>query len=132
MIEKTGASHLRDSPYACRLISSSGSKPSIATGEVSRSGLARAAAFHPNSLRKLGSGDWNPTADTLLKLERLLQRGTADVLVGPERIIDEARNGRMFIPSTTTTTGRMKATSSFPRKWPHRMRSTSWRATAAA
>jgi len=69
----------------------------IATGEVSRSGLARAAGLHPNSLRKLGSGDWNPTADTLLKLEKLLQRGTADVLVGPERIIDEARNGRMFI-----------------------------------
>ena len=27
----------------------------IATGEVSRSGLARAAGLHPNSLRKLGS-----------------------------------------------------------------------------
>src|SRR6187399_3299868 len=69
----------------------------IATGEVSRAGLARAAGLHPNSLRKLGTGDWNPTADTLLKLEKLLQRGTTDVLVGPERIIDEARNGRMFI-----------------------------------
>ncbi|QIK97005.1 3,4-dihydroxy-2-butanone-4-phosphate synthase [Sphingomonas sp. HDW15A] len=69
----------------------------IATGEISRSGLARAAGLHPNSLRKLGHGDWNPTADTLLKLEKLLQRGTTDVLVGPERIIDEARNGRMFI-----------------------------------
>jgi 3,4-dihydroxy 2-butanone 4-phosphate synthase/GTP cyclohydrolase II len=69
----------------------------IATGEVSRSGLARAAGLHPNSLRKLGAADWNPTADTLLKLEKLLQGGTADVLVGPERIIDEARNGRMFI-----------------------------------
>jgi 3,4-dihydroxy 2-butanone 4-phosphate synthase / GTP cyclohydrolase II len=69
----------------------------IATGEVSRAGLARAAGLHPNSLRKLGSPDWNPTADTLLKLERLLQAGTTDVLVGPERIIDEARNGRMFI-----------------------------------
>jgi 3,4-dihydroxy 2-butanone 4-phosphate synthase/GTP cyclohydrolase II len=69
----------------------------IATGEVSRAGLARAAGLHPNSLRKLGSDDWNPTADTLLKLEKLLQGGTADVLVGPEKIIDEARNGRMFI-----------------------------------
>ena len=69
----------------------------IATGEVSRSGLARAAGLHPNSLRKLGHSDWNPTADTLLKLEKLLQSGPADVLVGPERIIDEARNGRMFI-----------------------------------
>jgi 3,4-dihydroxy 2-butanone 4-phosphate synthase/GTP cyclohydrolase II len=68
----------------------------IATGEVSRAGLARAAGLHPNSLRKLGSDEWNPTADTLTRLEKLIQRGT-DVLVGPEAIIDEARNGRMFI-----------------------------------
>src|SRR5919106_1455320 len=69
----------------------------IATGEVSRSGLARAAGLHPNSLRKLGSPDWNPTADTLTRLEKLIRRGTADVLVGAEAIINEARNGRMFI-----------------------------------
>jgi 3,4-dihydroxy 2-butanone 4-phosphate synthase/GTP cyclohydrolase II len=69
----------------------------IATGEVSRSGLARAAGLHPNSLRKLGSPDWNPTADTLGRLERLIQRGSTDILVGPEEIINEARNGRMFI-----------------------------------
>jgi len=69
----------------------------IATGEVSRAALARAAGLHPNSLRKLGSADWNPTADTLLRLEKLLQRGTTGVLVGTEAIIDEARNGRMFI-----------------------------------
>ncbi|HVF83201.1 MAG TPA: 3,4-dihydroxy-2-butanone-4-phosphate synthase [Sphingomicrobium sp.] len=69
----------------------------IETGEISRSGLARAAGLHPNSLRKLGSPEWNPTADTLLRLEKLLQRGTAEVLVGAEQIINEARNGRMFI-----------------------------------
>lgn len=69
----------------------------IATGEVSRAGLARAAGLHPNSLRKLGSTDWNPTADTLGRLEKLIQRGSADVLAGPEEIINEARNGRMFI-----------------------------------
>ena len=69
----------------------------IATGEVSRSGLARAAGLHPNSLRKLGSPDWNPTADTLGRLEKLLQRGNTELLVGAEAIIDEARNGRMFI-----------------------------------
>ena len=69
----------------------------IETGEVSRAGLARAAGLHPNSLRKLGSADWNPTADTLGRLERLLARGTAEVLVGAETIINEARNGRMFI-----------------------------------
>jgi 3,4-dihydroxy 2-butanone 4-phosphate synthase/GTP cyclohydrolase II len=69
----------------------------IATGEVSRSGLARAAGLHPNSLRKLGASDWNPTADTLTRLEKLIQRGSAEVLVGTEGIINEARNGRMFI-----------------------------------
>jgi len=69
----------------------------IATGEVSRAGLARAAGLHPNSLRKLGSDEWNPTADTLTRLEKLIQRGTTEVLVGTEAIIDEARNGRMFI-----------------------------------
>src|SRR3954447_4244109 len=69
----------------------------IATGEVSRAGLARAAGLHPNSLRKLGASDWNPTADTLGRLEKLIQRGSGDVLVGPEEIINEARNGRMFI-----------------------------------
>jgi 3,4-dihydroxy 2-butanone 4-phosphate synthase/GTP cyclohydrolase II len=69
----------------------------IETGEVSRAGLARAAGLHPNSLRKLGQADWNPTADTLGRLEKLIQRGTADVLVGTEQIINEARNGRMFI-----------------------------------
>ena len=69
----------------------------IATGEVSRSGLARAAGLHPNSLRKLGAPDWNPTADTLVRLEKLINSDAACVLVGAEAIIDEARNGRMFI-----------------------------------
>ena len=69
----------------------------IETGEVSRAGLARAAGLHPNSLRKLGQPDWNPTADTLVRLEKLIQRGSAEVLVGTEAIINEARNGRMFI-----------------------------------
>ena len=69
----------------------------IETGEISRAGLARAAGLHANSLRKLGQPDWNPTADTLGRLEKLIQRGTTDVLVSAEAIIDEARNGRMFI-----------------------------------
>jgi 3,4-dihydroxy 2-butanone 4-phosphate synthase/GTP cyclohydrolase II len=69
----------------------------VETGEVSRAGLARAAGLHPNSLRKLGSADWNPTADTLSRLEKLIQRGNTEVLVGTEAIINEARNGRMFI-----------------------------------
>jgi len=56
----------------------------IATGEVSRAGLARAAGLHPNSLAKLGAADWNPPADTLGRPEKLIQRGSADVLVGSE------------------------------------------------
>src|SRR4029078_12098992 len=69
----------------------------VATGEVSRACVARAAGLHPNSLRKLGSGEWNPTADTLTRLEKLIQRGTTEVLVGTEEIIEQAREGRMFI-----------------------------------
>ena len=69
----------------------------IDTGEISRAALARAAGLHPNSLRKLGQQDWNPTADTLKRLEKLIQQGNTDLLVGAEAIINEARNGRMFI-----------------------------------
>src|SRR5690349_12489864 len=69
----------------------------VDSGEASRSGLARAAGLHPNSLRKLGASDWNPTADTLVRLEKLINGGVQEVLVGAEAIIDEARNGRMFI-----------------------------------
>lgn len=70
----------------------------IVEGGISRSGLARAAGLHANSLRKMDDPDWNPTADTLGKLEQYLVRregGTA--LASPEEIINEARNGRMFI-----------------------------------
>ncbi|HEX7742376.1 MAG TPA: 3,4-dihydroxy-2-butanone-4-phosphate synthase [Sphingobium sp.] len=67
-------------------------------GGMSRSGLARAAGLHANSLRKLGEPDWNPTADTLGKLESyLLRREGGTALASPEEIINEARNGRMFI-----------------------------------
>jgi 3,4-dihydroxy 2-butanone 4-phosphate synthase / GTP cyclohydrolase II len=69
----------------------------VAAGEMSRAGLARAAGLHPNSLRKLGDSDWNPTADTLLKLEKFLASGSRGVMASAEAIIDEARNGRMFI-----------------------------------
>src|SRR3954454_22165017 len=69
----------------------------VAAGEMSRAGLARAAGLHPNSLRKLGDSDWNPTADTLGKLEKFLASGSEGVMASAEQIIDEARNGRMFI-----------------------------------
>ena len=70
----------------------------VTAGSVTRSGLARAAGLHANTLRDLDAPDWNPTADTLRKIERyLLRAGDAPVLAPIEDIIDEARNGRMFI-----------------------------------
>ena len=70
----------------------------IAQGAVSRSSLARAAGLHANSLRQLELPGWNPTADTLRKLEAYLTANDdRPALVPIEEIIEEARNGRMFI-----------------------------------
>jgi 3,4-dihydroxy 2-butanone 4-phosphate synthase/GTP cyclohydrolase II len=70
----------------------------VTEGGLSRSGLARAAGLHANSLRRLGEIDWNPTAETLSKLESyLIKREGGTALASPEEIINEARNGRMFI-----------------------------------
>ncbi|MES2096645.1 MAG: 3,4-dihydroxy-2-butanone-4-phosphate synthase [Pseudomonadota bacterium] len=70
----------------------------VSSGGISRSGLARAAGLHANSLRSLEEEEWNPTADTLKKLESyLILREKRPALVPIEEIIEEARNGRMFI-----------------------------------
>ncbi|WP_427968897.1 3,4-dihydroxy-2-butanone-4-phosphate synthase [Altererythrobacter sp.] len=70
----------------------------VASGEMTRAGLARAAGLHANTLRDCGEDGWNPTAETLAKLENfLLHNDERPVLVGIEEIIDEARNGRMYI-----------------------------------
>ena len=70
----------------------------VTEGGMSRSGLARAAGLHANSLRDCTEPDWNPTADTLGKLERaLFDSDDTPALVPIEEIIEEARNGRMFI-----------------------------------
>ncbi|OYW47740.1 MAG: 3,4-dihydroxy-2-butanone-4-phosphate synthase [Novosphingobium sp. 12-63-9] len=70
----------------------------VVDGGMSRSGLARAAGLHANTLRDLTEPGWNPTADTLAKLERFLaDSDDTPALVPIEEIIDEARNGRMFI-----------------------------------
>jgi 3,4-dihydroxy 2-butanone 4-phosphate synthase/GTP cyclohydrolase II len=67
-------------------------------GGMSRAGLARAAGLHANTLRDCTEDGWNPTAETLRKLEGFLwDADEAPVMVGIEEIIDEARNGRMFI-----------------------------------
>ena len=70
----------------------------VTSGEMSRSGLARAAGLHANTLRDCGEPHWNPTAETLGKLERFLSSNDDRPVLAPiEEIIDEARNGRMFI-----------------------------------
>ena len=67
-------------------------------GGMSRSGLARAAGLHANTLRDLDTSGWNPTADTLRKLELFLfSNDDSPALVPIEEIIEEARNGRMYI-----------------------------------
>jgi 3,4-dihydroxy 2-butanone 4-phosphate synthase / GTP cyclohydrolase II len=70
----------------------------VANGGVSRSGLARAAGLHANTLRDLDDAEWNPTAETLRKLEvYLAANDDRPALVPIEEIIEEARNGRMYI-----------------------------------
>ena len=67
-------------------------------GGMTRAGLARAAGLHANTLRDCTEEEWNPTAETLAKLERFLDASDeTPVLVGIEDIIEEARNGRMYI-----------------------------------
>ncbi len=70
----------------------------VTEGGMSRSGLARASGLHANTLRDLETSDWNPTAETLRKLETFLfSNDDAPTLVPIEEIIEEARNGRMYI-----------------------------------
>ena len=70
----------------------------VEDGTISRTALARAAGLHPNSLRECLTPGWNPTVETLRKLETFLaENDDVPVMVGPEEIIEEARNGRMFV-----------------------------------
>ncbi|MGX7895337.1 3,4-dihydroxy-2-butanone-4-phosphate synthase [Tsuneonella sp. HG222] len=67
-------------------------------GKLTRAGLARGAGLHANTLRDCTEEGWNPTAETLAKVERFLaENDDTPVLVPIEEIIDEARNGRMFV-----------------------------------
>ncbi|TRD09910.1 3,4-dihydroxy-2-butanone-4-phosphate synthase [Erythrobacter insulae] len=70
----------------------------VTSGDFTKAGLARAAGLHANTLRDAAEADWNPTADTLAKLQDFLDSNDErPVLVGAEEIINEARNGRMYI-----------------------------------
>ncbi|MCB2050497.1 MAG: 3,4-dihydroxy-2-butanone-4-phosphate synthase [Novosphingobium sp.] len=70
----------------------------VSDGTMSRYALARAAGLHTNTLRDCTEPGWNPTADTLGKLSRFLSSNDERPVVVPiEEIIEEARNGRMYI-----------------------------------
>ncbi|MCH2487882.1 MAG: 3,4-dihydroxy-2-butanone-4-phosphate synthase [Erythrobacter sp.] len=70
----------------------------VQDGGMSKAGLARAAGLHANTLRDCTEEDWNPTSETLRKLAAFLSDSDeTPVLVGAEDIIEEARNGRMYI-----------------------------------
>jgi len=70
----------------------------VSNGEMTRAGLARASGLHANTLRDCTESSWNPTAETLAKLENFLAANDdRPALVSIEEIIDEARNGRMYI-----------------------------------
>ncbi len=70
----------------------------VTSGGMTRAGLARAAGLHANTLRDCTEEGWNPTAETLAKLAAFLEANDErPVLASIEEIIDEARNGRMFI-----------------------------------
>jgi 3,4-dihydroxy 2-butanone 4-phosphate synthase/GTP cyclohydrolase II len=71
----------------------------ITSGKFTKAGLARAAGLHANTLRDCAEDDWNPTTETLTKLENFLlaHDSSKPALVSAEEIINEARNGRMYI-----------------------------------
>lgn len=70
----------------------------IKSGSYTKAGIARAAGLHANTLRDASEPDWNPTSETLAKLQKFVDANDdTPVLVGAEEIIDEARNGRMYI-----------------------------------
>jgi len=70
----------------------------VDSGRMTKSAIARAAGLHANSLRDCDEPHWNPTSETLSKLNMFLRSNSdRNVIASPEEIIDEARNGRMFI-----------------------------------
>lgn len=70
----------------------------VTSGVMTKAGLARAAGLHANTLRDCAEEAWNPAAETLAKLDAFLSaNGDRPVLASIEEIIDEAKNGRMYI-----------------------------------
>ena len=104
----------------------------IATGEVSRAGLARAAGLHPNSLRKFGAARLESDRRHLGAARKAdPARHRPRCWSAPRRSSTRRATGGCS-SSSTTKTARMRATSSFRRRWRRPTRSTSWPGTAAA
>ncbi|WP_409934881.1 hypothetical protein [Novosphingobium sp. 9] len=104
----------------------------VSEGGMSKAGLARAAGLHANTLRDCAEESWNPTADTLGKLERFLASNDDRPVLVPSRRSSTRRAMAACSSSSTMKTARTKATSSSPRKWRRPLRSTSWPRTVAA
>ena len=103
----------------------------VASGEESKAGMARAAGLHANSLRALDEAEWNPTTDTLRKLENwLADRSSGPALSPIEDIINEARNGRMYI-LVDDEDRENEGDLIIPARWRRPMPSTSWPSLAA-
>lgn len=70
----------------------------IEDGSMSRTALARAAGLNANSLYNCMKPNWNPTEHMTSKLASYLaENGERPVIVAITEIIEEARNGRMYI-----------------------------------
>jgi 3,4-dihydroxy 2-butanone 4-phosphate synthase/GTP cyclohydrolase II len=70
----------------------------VTEGGLSRSGLARAAGLHANTLRDLEDARLEPDGGNAAQARILLfSNDDRPALVPIEEIIEEARNGRMFI-----------------------------------
>lgn len=70
----------------------------VLQGEMTRSALARAAGLHANTLRDCTEPNWNPNNETIAKLDRFFaSEANCSTLASIEEIIEEARNGRMYI-----------------------------------
>lgn len=81
----------------------------VASGEESKAGMARAAGLHANSLRALDEVDWNPTTDTLRKLENWLADRNAGPALSPSRRSSTKPATAACISLSMMKTARMKA-----------------------
>jgi 3,4-dihydroxy 2-butanone 4-phosphate synthase/GTP cyclohydrolase II len=70
----------------------------VSDGIMSKAALARSAGLTPADINGCDEPDLDPAQSVVARLERFLSdEGDVPVLATPQEIIDEARNGRMFI-----------------------------------